>query len=83
MVSKRLQVIPASGTIAISNLVSQMRSEGVDVVSFSMGEPDFVTPWTIRETALYSLERGRTSYTSNLGTLSLRKAILIWYNMEP
>ena len=47
MVSKRLQEVPASGTIAISNLVSQMKAEGVDIVSFSMGEPDFTTPENI------------------------------------
>ena len=46
-----------------------------DVISLGIGEPDFVTPWTIRESAIYSVESGRTSYTSNLGTLSLRKAV--------
>ena len=52
MVSKRLQEIPASGTIAISNLVSQMKSEGIDIVSFSMGEPDFTTPENIIDLSL-------------------------------
>lgn len=46
-----------------------------DVVSLGVGEPDFVTPWRIREAAIYSIEQGRTSYTSNAGLLSLRKAI--------
>lgn len=40
MVSKRLQNVPASGTVKIANLVSQMKADGVDIVSFSMGEPD-------------------------------------------
>jgi aminotransferase len=40
-----------------------------------VGEPDFVTPWHIREAAIYALERGKTSYTSNLGLLKLREAI--------
>jgi aminotransferase len=40
-----------------------------------VGEPDFVTPWHIREAAIYALEQGRTSYTSNLGLLKLREAI--------
>ena len=44
MVSQRLQQVPASGTLAISNLVSQLKSEGIDVLSFSLGEPDFTTP---------------------------------------
>jgi aminotransferase len=42
-----------------------------------VGEPDFVTPWHIREAAIYALERGKTSYTSNLGLLKLREAIAV------
>ena len=49
MVSKRLQSVPASGTVKIANLVSQMKADGVDIVSFSMGEPDFNTPDNIVE----------------------------------
>ena len=75
MVSKRLQEIPASGTIAISNLVSQMKSEGVDIVSFSMGEPDFTTPENIIDACCDSLHRGFTHYTPSMGIPELRKAI--------
>lgn len=46
-----------------------------DVISLGVGEPDFSTPWHIREAAIYSLEKGLTSYTSNLGLLSLRQEI--------
>ena len=46
-----------------------------DVISLGVGEPDFATPWHIREAAIYSLEKGHTSYTSNLGLPSLRKEI--------
>lgn len=46
-----------------------------DVISLGVGEPDFVTPWQIRESAIYSLEKGRTHYTSNTGILELRQAI--------
>lgn len=46
-----------------------------DVISLGIGEPDFVTPWHIREAAVYSLEKGRTGYTSNLGSPKLRRAI--------
>jgi aminotransferase len=45
------------------------------VVSLGIGEPDFVTPWHIREAAVYSLEKGRTGYTSNLGDPRLRRSI--------
>lgn len=46
-----------------------------DIISLGVGEPDFATPWTIRETAFYHLEKGRTSYTSNWGLIELRKEI--------
>ncbi len=52
-----------------------MVSEREGVISLSIGEPDFVTPWHIREAAIWALEHGATSYTSNLGLLRLRRAI--------
>src|SRR5207249_3126104 len=52
-------------------VVSQME----DVISLGVGEPDFVTPWRIREAAIYSLERGLTQYTSNAGLPELRRGI--------
>ena len=63
--------LPKSGIRDFFELVNTMD----DVISLGIGEPDFVTPWTIREGSIFSLERGRTSYTYNLGLLSLRKAI--------
>ncbi len=63
--------IPRSGIRDFFELV-QGRD---DVISLGVGEPDFVTPWHIREAAIYSLEKGHTTYTSNLGLLSLRKSI--------
>ena len=70
-IAPHIQELPNSGIRAFFDLVNNMK----DVVSLGVGEPDFVTPWTIRESALYSLERGHTCYTSNLGSLSLRKAV--------
>ena len=75
MVSKRLQEVPASGTIAISNLVSQMKAEGVDIVSFSMGEPDFTTPENIINACCDSLHAGFTHYTPSTGIPELREAV--------
>ncbi len=63
--------IPRSGIRDFFDIVQGMR----DVISLGVGEPDFVTPWHIREAAIYALERGKTSYTSNLGLLKLREAI--------
>ena len=69
--SKLVGEIPASGIRKFFDLVSEM--EGV--ISLGVGEPDFVTPWRIREAAIWSLEKGRTTYTSNFGLLELREAI--------
>lgn len=62
---------PPSGIRRFFDVAAQM--EGV--VSLGVGEPDFVTPWRIREAAIYSLEKGFTSYTSNAGMPVLREAI--------
>ncbi len=63
--------IPPSGIRAFFDLVIGME----DVISLGVGEPDFITPWHICEAAIYSVERGATSYTSNLGLLELREKI--------
>ena len=63
--------ISRSGIRDFFDIVQGMK----DVISLGVGEPDFVTPWHIREAAIYALERGHTSYTSNLGLPKLRAAI--------
>lgn len=63
--------MPPSGIRAFFDLVIGME----DVISLGVGEPDFDTPWHIRETGIYSLEQGFTSYTSNKGLMELRVAI--------
>ncbi|HKM13424.1 MAG TPA: pyridoxal phosphate-dependent aminotransferase [Candidatus Methanomethylophilaceae archaeon] len=75
MVSRRLQNVPASGTIAISNKVSRLKAEGEDIISFSMGEPDFATPMNIVDSCKDSLDRGFTHYTPSLGIPELRRAV--------
>jgi len=70
-IARHLGAIPRSGIRDFFDIVQGMK----DVISLGVGEPDFVTPWHIREAAIYALERGRTSYTSNLGLLKLREAI--------
>ncbi|MEI6438313.1 MAG: aminotransferase class I/II-fold pyridoxal phosphate-dependent enzyme [Candidatus Omnitrophota bacterium] len=70
-VAKLVNDLPPSGIRAFFDLVMGMK----DVVSLGVGEPDFVTPWHIREKAIYSLEQGYTSYTSNKGMPELRKDI--------
>jgi len=71
LISKRVREIPPSGIRRFFDLLASM--EGV--ISLGVGEPDFVTPWHIREAGIYSVERGYTSYTSNYGLLELRQEI--------
>jgi aminotransferase len=70
-IARHVSAIPRSGIRDFFDIVQGMK----DVISLGVGEPDFVTPWHIREAAIYALEQGRTSYTSNLGLLKLREAI--------
>lgn len=70
-VARHVRDIPRSGIREFFDIVQNTAG----VISLGVGEPDFVTPWHIREAAIYALERGRTSYTSNLGLLKLREAI--------
>lgn len=70
-IARNVRAIPRSGIRDFFDIVQGMK----DVISLGVGEPDFVTPWHIREAAIYALERGRTSYTSNLGLLKLREAV--------
>jgi aminotransferase len=70
-VSQRAADLPPSGIRRFFDLIAS--TEGV--ISLGVGEPDFTTPWHIREAAIYSIERGRTHYTSNLGTPELRREL--------
>jgi len=70
-IARQVASVPRSGIRHFFELVQGR--EGV--ISLGVGEPDFVTPWHIREAAIYSLEKGHTSYTSNLGLPALRKSI--------
>ena len=63
--------LPRSGIRDFFEVVAKMQ----DVISLGIGEPDFDTPWHIREAAIYALEKGKTHYTSNLGLIELRRAI--------
>ena len=70
-ISQRVQEIPSSGLRRFFDLVVSTNG----IISLGVGEPDFVTPWHIREAAIYSVEGGHTYYTSNLGILELRKEV--------
>lgn len=70
-ISKRVSELPPSGIRKFFDLASQVE----DIISLGVGEPDFSTPWHIREAGIYALENGFTTYTSNWGILELREAI--------
>ena len=72
-VARHVSTLPKSGIRDFFELVAKMK--GQDVISLGVGEPDFVTPWHVREAAIYALERGKTYYTSNLGLIELRREI--------
>ncbi|GIP34373.1 aminotransferase class I/II-fold pyridoxal phosphate-dependent enzyme [Paenibacillus sp. J2TS4] len=63
--------IPPSGIRKFFDLVSSSK----DIISLGVGEPDFITPWHVREASFYSLERGKTQYTPNAGLYELREEI--------
>ncbi len=71
LIADKVIKMPPSGIRVFFDLVLGMK----DVISLGVGEPDFVTPWHIRESAIYSIEEGFTSYTSNKGLVKLRTYI--------
>jgi aminotransferase len=70
-ISQRANSISPSGIRKFFDLLASMK----DVISLGVGEPDYTTPWRIREAAIYSLERGNTMYTSNSGMPKLREEL--------
>lgn len=71
ILSRNIVELPKSGIRKFFDLLENMK----DVVSLTVGQPDFVTPWHIREAGIESLEQGKTYYTSNAGTPALREEI--------
>lgn len=69
--SPLVRAIPPSGIRRFFDMANSSK----DVISLGVGEPDFVTPWHVREACVYSLEKGKTQYTSNAGLPELREAI--------
>ncbi len=70
-INRTVRDLPPSGIRRFFNLAAEME----DVISLGVGEPDFLTPWNIREEAIYTLEKGRTIYTANAGLMELRREI--------
>ncbi len=71
IVSPVVSALPPSGIRKFFDIVAEMD----DAISLGVGEPDFTTPWVIREAGIYSLEKGQTHYTANAGLMELREEI--------
>ena len=78
LISQKVATLPPSGIRKFFDLLSSVE----DVISLSIGEPDFVTPWHIREAGIYSLEKGYTMYTSNSGMLELRQELASYLELH-
>ncbi len=74
-VSKRAQEVPPSATIAVTARAQQLKAQGVDVVGFGAGAPDFDTPDYIKDAAIAALKAGKTKYTAAAGIIELRTII--------
>ena len=74
-VSKRAQDVPASATIAVTSRAQELKAQGVDVVGFGAGAPDFDTPDYIKDAAIKALKAGQTKNTAAAGIIELRTAI--------
>jgi len=74
-VSKKAQAVPPSATMAVTSRAKEMIAQGIDVLSFAAGEPDFDTPDFIKQAAIDALKAGKTGYTATPGIIELRTAI--------
>jgi aminotransferase len=77
-ISQKVAMLPPSGIRKFFDLLSSIE----DIISLGIGEPDFVTPWHIREAGIYSLEKGYTMYTSNAGMLELRQELASYLELH-
>jgi aspartate aminotransferase len=75
-VAKRIRQIPPSATLALNAKANQLKAQGVDIVNFGVGEPDFDTPENIREAAIRAIREGFTRYTPVAGIPELKEAII-------
>ncbi|MBR7164254.1 MAG: pyridoxal phosphate-dependent aminotransferase [Clostridia bacterium] len=81
-VSEKAKNIKASTTLAIDSKFKAMKAEGLDVVGFGAGEPDFDTPEYIKKAAIEAIQTGKTKYTPAAGTMELRKAVAEKFSRE-
>lgn len=81
-ISRRAAALTPSLTLAIDSKAKQMKAEGIDVVGFGAGEPDFDTPQHIKDAAIKAINEGFTKYTPSSGTPELRQAVVDKFKRE-
>jgi aspartate aminotransferase len=74
-IARRIQSVQESMTLALTAKAKQMQAEGIDVISFGAGEPDFDTPEVVKDRAISELKKGNTKYTAASGTPEMKKAV--------
>ena len=75
MLSERVKNVKPSATLGITSKAKAMKKQGIDIISFGAGEPDFDTPNYIKQAAIEAIKSGKTKYTPSVGTPELRQAI--------
>lgn len=80
--SRRIELVKPSATLAISDKAKKMKQQGLDVVSFGAGEPDFDTPAFIKDAAIQALQKGMTKYSPSSGIAELKKEIISKFDRD-
>jgi aspartate aminotransferase len=75
VLSERIKKIKPSATLGITSLAKAMKNQGIDIIGFGAGEPDFDTPSYIKQAAIKAIHEGKTKYTPSIGTVEIREAI--------
>ena len=75
VLADRVERVKSSLTLEMTSRAAELISQGIDVINFSAGQPDFNTPKNIRDAAVKAMDLGKTKYTAGPGTIELRKAV--------
>ena len=82
IVAKRMNRFPPSGSVVVTQRARELRAEGRDIISLSIGEPDFPTPEHVKRAAVAAMDRNQTKYTPIDGTLELKQAVCLKFRRD-
>ncbi len=80
--SRRIQQVKPSATLELTALANKLKAQGIDVIGFGAGEPDFDTPVSVKDAAIRAIEKGRTKYTPAGGIVELKEAVIGKFNRD-